>query len=1021
MNKNILSSCLMVLVFFGLIINPSFAQDVETAELNGTVYDKDGEPMEGVLIESFNTLERKFTDAEGKYTINVTVPNDQLIVSNDGYQKQILPVNNGNLAVESITLLPSSMINGADKFALPYQSFDQNRMVSPTTMITGEELQSYPSENVIEALSARLPGLTVSQVIADGPGRDVYLADIRGEDAVFYIDGIQRDPSYLSVFEVDRVYLLKDISSRAALGVSASGPVIWIETIAGESYNRQINVNFEYGVYSPTETPGYLDAFDYASLRNEAALNDGLPVPFSDDALAGYQNGTNPLRYPNVDYYNQYLNSSAMFSRANLNFSGGDDKVNYFTMLDYTGRGGLEAVGEPATYDRYKARANVNLYLTEYISMNVNLVGSISTTDYPNFGGGNGYMNLYSILPGLPANAHPNNVDGLLFTSANYQFNVENELLNGFAKNQTINTQNNATLNIDLSPIAEGLEFAATGAFDVNNQLTEVQGGTSDIWRTIQNGNQDSVFRFTPAAVDATRDNGFDWTRRVTSLFSRLTYNNTFGNHAISSHLSYYQAVDETKILFGAQQPFKIQDVAARANYSFDNRYVAQVDLSYTGSMRLPSGDKFNLYPTVGAAWIASNEAFLNGSSAVNYLKVYGSAGQMGINSTGYSLTNRNLIRSGLGIGGVNEFYLDRTLWEQVGGGYTFGTFTDLSAGVNTFSIAQQGTTDYTLPVKNYLNVGVQSELFNLVSVEANYFFERNSGLLSRRASQVPDILGQNSFIPVTNFGENTRYGIDGMISLNKRKGDLKYNIGINAVYSTGTLVTVDEPLSLPDSRKRSGTPIDAIFAYTADGLFQTQEEVDAHVPQAWGDVQPGDIRYVDIDGDGQVNENDLSATDLYFPRLQYGVNVNLNYKGFGLFVLGQGQADGTMMLTNPNFFWIQGVQPNFSEAMLDRWPNTNDYPRLTTASLNNYQGSTFWTANAAFFRLKNVQLSYSLPESVVSRLAMSNATIFVRGTNLLVLSEVTRKYGISPERPSAGAGAFPIMRTTTIGLTCRF
>ncbi len=1024
---------MMALLLLGSVAD-ILAQSTSTLTLTGQVVDDEDKPLANVLVESFKASARTYTDLEGSFTLAVAEGEDRLILSLDGFKKETVQVKDGELEVnQSISLQQMKVFGGPNEVTLPYQDFSESRSVSATNVITGEELLSYPSESLIEALSGRLPGVVINNVWASGPGKNAYFSNVRGNIATFYIDGIQRDPTYLSIYEVDRVYVFKDLSSRASLGISAAGPVIWILTKKGESYNREIKVSVEHGVSTPTETPNYVDAYDYAVLRNESNANDGLAPVFSDEALTAYQSRSNPLRYPNVDYYDLYLKDAARFSRANVSFSGGDDKVNFFSMLDYTGNGGLEAVGQQSSYDRYNARANVNLNLTDFISMNVNLAASIVDTKYPNFGGGS-YFNLYQYLPGIPASAHANSYNGQLFSSADYTTNVENELTNGFGDGQALNTQNNATINLDLSSLVEGLQFSTTGAFDVNNQLDKVKGGTSAIYRLTQNGaGEDSVFQLTQAAVDPSLGNGYDFYRRVTSIYSRLNYNRSFGANALSAHLSYYQSADETKALFGSEQPLKIQDLSFRANYAFDNKYIAQLDLAYTGSMKLPEGERFNLYPTLGAAWVVSEEAFLKGSNVVNYLKLFGSYGIMGYNSAGgYTIVNGNITAASFGVGAANEFYLSETLWQQQQqGSRTFGTFTDRSATVNAYTIAQQGSTDYDLPKRKYLNLGVQSELFNFVSVEANYFYQNNSGELSRGYNQIPGIFGNSSFVPVANFGETSLQGVDGMVTVSKKTGDFRLSVGLNAIYQRGKYKVVDEPVSLAGNRKRAGTPTDAFRLYISEGLFQSEEEIDSRdVTQSWGAVQPGDIRYTDMNGDGVINEEDMVISDYHRPRIQYGLNVSMTYKGFGLTILGQGQADGHTVLDNPYYFWMQegeitgslfSAEPNYSEVMLDRYPVTNDYPRLSTTSDNNYQSSTFWLANAAYLRIKNVELSYTLPMAVSSKMAMSSARLFVRGKNVLVLSELTNKYGVSPENIRAGAGSYPMMKTVTGGITCRF
>ena len=265
------------------------------------------------------------------------------------------------------------------------------------------------------------------------------------------------------------------------------------------------------------------------------------------------------------------------------------------------------------------------------------------------------------------------------------------------------------------------------------------------------------------------------------------------------------------------------------------------------------------------------------------------------------------------------------------------------------------------------------------------------------------------------------RWGIDGLIQWNKQIGDFRYSIGGNALYMRGKYIVVDEPEALPEYQKRAGTDMDAFWLYEAEGLFQSAGEISSRtVTQSWGALQPGDIRYADLNGDDVVDELDVMATDYHAPRFFYGVNLSVGYRGLNISALGQGVADGNVMLSSNRYFMINGTGQNYSELMLDRFPVTNDYPRLTTVSLNNYQYSTFWVAKAAYFRLKNVEISYTFPVNASRRLAMNDLKIYARGTNLAAVSSL-KKYSVDPENIDAGITGYPLFRTITVGVSCKF
>jgi len=1014
---------LLPVVFFTCILGvfDSHAQKEkkETIVVSAQIVDENSTPLPNIVVKSFYGHDLTTTDKEGKFSIKVAKERtDRLFLNEDGYKIQTVEISGGSKFDKPIVLEKTNLIDGKNEVSLPYMKTTTNHNVASIYTIKGDELLSYPSLNILESLAGRIPGLVVQQGNSM-PGFETVYVSIRGETAVVYVDGLVRSVEDLSVSEVESVQVLKDFSGRAALGIMGSAPVLWIETKKGHSFQKEMNVSAEYGMSAATAVPEYLNSFDYATLHNKALTSDGLDAYYNDAALNAYKTGSDPIHYPDIDYRNQYLKSSTPYTRANINFRGGDEKANYYTMFDYVGSNGFESAGNTISSDRIKMRTNVNIKLLENVKMNVNISGTFKTGRYPNGEYVSSYSNgdvvvyshaynIFNRLSGLPANAHPTTVDDKLIISDDYPINIDNDLLyTGYGARTAVNTQNNASLMFDLKKVTEGLSAKANISFDAYNDIQNRKGGTGALYRMDKTSTgADTLVLIVKEVVTSEETNVYSDIFRRTLGYFTLNYDRTFGNHAIVSNATYYQGTFESRGYTG-YQPEKMQNASFRGNYTFKSKYIAQADLVYTGSMRLPKGDRFSTYPTVGLGWVASNESFISRIKSINYLKFAASMGVMGTNN--------------FAMAGYNSYYLYQTLWQQ--GGYwrtgALGTFADATTG---FTILQEGSSDYVLPKTQILNIGVQSSLFNnSLSVDLNYYRNRYYDLISQKQNSIPTIFGSGQFLPATNYGEAVSSGFDAAIQFTRQIGDVHLSLGGNMLYTRGHYVTVDEPSTLEDYRKRAGKDVDEFILFQADGLFQNQTEIDAsNVTQVWGDVKPGDIRYVDYNNDQKIDEKDQFRTGAHAPRLFYGVNLSLGYKRFNLLVIGQGQANGESLLNYNPYIVSSGSKQNYTKPMLDSWPATNDYPRLSTTSTNNIQPSTFWLINGAYFKVKNVEFSYSLPPLSIQKLKMSACKVFVRGTNLFSVSEFS-KYGLDPENTFAGASSYALYQTFTIGLSCKF
>ncbi|MCF8346032.1 MAG: Plug domain-containing protein, partial [Bacteroidales bacterium] len=568
--KNILIFCAVLGGFFSSSV---LAQSdlPTTTTVTGRIINQEEQPVQNVFVKSFVTNNKALTDAEGKFSVSVSsTSKDQLIIDEPGYHIIIEDVIGGAILNESLTLVENELFDNKS-VSLPYQNFSSDRNVSAINTVTGEDLVSYPSSSFMEALSGRIPGLTITTG-TNKPGNESFSAYIRGEQASVYIDGIQRDPSDLSVYEVDMVQVIKDLSGRAALGISGINPIIWITTKQGTSFNNAIQVTAEYGFSSPTSLPNFLNAFEYASLYNEALTNDGLDPLYSQSELDAYRDGSDPLYFPDVDYYGEYVKNTTPYRRANINFSGGDERVNYFSLLDYVGSEGLEAVGEQTNSDQFKLRGGANIKLNQFISMNVNLSGTYGKLRYPNQSGGAGDFDIFNFIARYPANAHAISYqDSILLVNDDYPANLENELIHsGYASAVNLNTQNNASLLIDLNSVVKGLTFKGTAAFDIYSNLTNNKGGTAALYRLLP---ENEFQRIQEEIIEPSLGLGFsDFLRRTVGSV-QLNYDRTFDKHALTMNAMFYQGLTEWRTLTANYQPDKKQDLSYRVNYAYDNRY----------------------------------------------------------------------------------------------------------------------------------------------------------------------------------------------------------------------------------------------------------------------------------------------------------------------------------------------------------------------------------------------------------------------------------------------------------------
>lgn len=978
--------------------------------------DEAGEPVAHATITADEGAVTTYSSADGSFVLKTPVGSIMLIEAN-GYEDMVVQLGDQVTAGEYVLLKAPLFSSSRDHVSLPMGiNISKRSTTGSVSGIQGKKLESYSDLAFSNALQGRLAGLTVSSN-PGSPGNNGASFFVRGlsrgsaDGALVIVDGIERPINDLIPEEIEKIEVLKDPSSKLLYGPRAANGIISVTTKRGKANTRVIKVNAEYGTMMPTRLPEYLNAYEYATLYNEARGNDGLAPRYSAADLAGYQisAGENDQRYPDADYYDYFLNDAAPFTRANLEFSGGDELTQYALVVGYTGTKGLETIS-PSMNDRFNVRGNIDLEITPSLSAFVGLAGIIHATNSSDINSGAFFSGLSSHRP----NEYPFIIDSEELATASEEVGVSfvpplggsllrpdnlygRLMYGGSQQGQDFTGQGNFGLDLKLDKIATGL--AAKAYFSFDNYQSFSRGISEDPitygqrwFQTVDARDTVAYYALRKRSIQANQTRRGHRIARSMGWVGNLNYNASFADHGISANVSYFYYRNEAS---GQIQDVENTNLSARAAYSFRNKYYIEGSLAYMGSNRFAPEQRHLLSPAGGVAWILSEENFLKDNGLIDFLKVKGNFGIIGYDR-------------------ATDFYLFENRWYH-NGNVQFDEQNKNS--IPRSSLELLGNPDLTWEKSRELNVGIEALAFNQrLEFGVDYFDQLRYDIILRPGTHYTALHG--TLFPYTNYGETSNKGVDGFIRWHQAMGDFQLAIGGNFVYSKNEVLKTNEVLYPEEYLWQSGRSSDALFAFVADGLFTDQAQVDSHPFQTLGPYGVGDIRYQDLNADDLIDSRDKQMIGNTFPRTTLGVDLNLRYKGFGLFALFTSELGVDRMLNN-RYYWNNG-EDKYSVMTRDRWHAANNpdgtYPRLTTFNgVNNFTGSTFWMEDGSFVRLKNVEVSYTLDKlgAVAKR-----CKFFVRGTNLLVVSGIK---DLDPEVPNGGLTDYPVLRTMTGGVSFAF
>lgn len=978
------------------------------SEIKAKVVDKEGNPIQSVRITVDEGIFESSTDKQGKFSLKVT-DNSTLVFDVPGFEPQYLGVS--VIKQNPVVVMEKSIPYGGvkDEVELPFRKTIAREIVGATSTIDEDAISSSNQMNVLNILSGKAPGLNVSQVPTE-PGRSATVLNIRGlsrsatdNAPLIIIDGIERPLEDLTPEEIESITVLKDATSKILYGPKAVNGVLLVKTKRGIKYKRDRQFNIEFGAQTPVRMPEYLNSADYATMYNQARINDGLSPYYTQTDIDGYRMGTNPVLYPDVDFHKLCLNDHMSYRKAIAQFRGGNESAQYYVNATYAGYGGYEAVGKNNTSNKFNLRVNLDYKVNDWLKAFVDIAGQMEfyTTNYMSAD------KLFSRLSSHRPNAYPikfsdpgnpgTEIYGAM-ENANLSSSRENiyaEMALGGSKENTVRKgQTNIGFDLSLDRYVKGLSAKAYVTFDVYNYLVVGKNENFSSYRPIFNENSligKELLTVEKKVSDKSRI--ADQMYRNYGYFGQLSYDRTFqAKHQLKSDLVIFQSRREN---LGSSQDDVNRTFALRTNYVYNKKWIAELDMAVMGSSRFTKGNRYGYFPTVGVAWIASEEKFLKDKEWLDFLKIKASTGLLGTDN-------------------YFDFFLFESRWNTSQSTH-FGP--KLEEEVNTSTLVHVGNPDLTWEKSFEINIGAEASFLNCLTADFNYFNNYRYDILTPTTSFSSINGGELMY---RNYGSVRNQGVELALEYSGNIGKLHYSIGGNTIWSKAVYEKTDDMEGLSSNRKKEGKPVDTRFGLIAEGLFKSGDEIAAHPVQDFGPVQIGDVKYANINNDHHINENDMLPIGNEYPRFQFGLNINLAYKGFELSLSGSGMAQYDIYLNN-SYYWMREDQ-KYSTFVKNYFnPSTGEgkFPRLTTQqNQNNYRSSSLWMRSGNFFKLRDAMLSYSLPQNITNKMTLKQVKLFVRGSNLFTISSIK---DLDPEYIDAGVTGYPFFRSFTGGINVVF
>ena len=911
------------------------------------------------------------------------------------------------------------------------KDFSRAQSTAAVSVITNRDVNKRSAKNIGNSILGQGNGLVSLQ------GTGTYFEQnptfyVRGLQSLststplILVDGVERDISIVSPDEVDHVSILKDAAAVALYGYKGANGAILITTKRGEYNSQNIRVTYDHLFNSQINRPKFVNGATFASAMNEALANEGSAPRYSNDEIAAFQSGSYPYQYPNVNWVDETFRKSGVNNKIAVEFSGGGERFRYFTMVNLISDKGFiknykdtEGYSTQDKYVRGNLRTNLDIDLTETTMLKVNMLGMLSEMSRP--GGptsigsssSTAKADLWDMVYSIPSLAFPiKNEDGNWGGNATYS-GVNNPVAESsgaaYYKLHERALFADMTLNQDLKAWLKGLSFTARLGYDTYSTLYEdhsmtyvygmypstgTVGSKGDLWTS-----------GTPGTMSK-NSGSVDWARRL--IFSAgFNFDRTFAEkHYVYGQLKWDYEYQNTTGSTG--YTVYRQNASFLGHYGYDNRYIGEVALVYSGSNRLAPGKKWNLSPTVSAAWVLSNENFLKESSVVNFLKLRAS---FGIINADY-LPGDNV---------WNYYAKSYSQGSSNTGSYPFGAGYDPVYANTTLGLLPTANPKHEKAQK--FNIGIDATLFKGLNAEIDFYIQNRKDIWVEGTGAYTKLIGFDA--PYINAGKVNSKGFEISLDYTKNFGQVMLNVGGMFNYNKNKINEQAEEPKAYENLVETGNPLQSTYGLIALGLFKDQADINASPVQNFSTVRPGDIKYKDVNGDGVIDANDKTKIgySAYAPELFYNFHAGVEFKGIGIDFMFQGVGRYTANLSAKGMYWPLLNSTSLSQQYYDgRWtasnPNPNAaFPRLSsTSNANNYQTSTFWQRDRSFLKLRNVEVYYNFPKLLMEKTGfMKGAKLYVRGIDLLCFDHIDEA---DPENYGVAA---PLNESVVLGVQLSF
>ena len=984
---------------------------VNQRSVKGKIVNEKGEPLPGATVTIVGTTRGVIANNDGSFQIDVA-PGNKLYFSFIGMVSQTIEYNNQfefNITLKELAQELENVVVVA---------YGKQRKVSVIGAITSVSIPdlNMPVGKLSTSLAGQLAGIVAVQRSGEpGSGADFWIRGVSTFGAnnrpLVLVDGIERSLDLVDVEDIETFSILKDATATAVYGVRGANGVVLVTTRKGKEGKAVINAKVEMGLLSPTKMPKMADAKQFMNLYNDVykEANNGR-LFYTDDIRSKYLNGSDPDLYPNVNWLDEIYNKLTTSQRLNASVSGGGPLVKYYVSGSVYRENGLfnavasDQYNPSLNWTKYNFRSNIDINLHKNTVLNINLSNQYDVKNKPD----TDELWLYSFLT-VPIAIPKVYSDGTIARSpiGENPYNLLNN--SGYVQLFNNNAQSLVGLTQDFSDlITQGLKANVKFSWDAINSSTISRYKSPSTYYATGRDSEGSL-------ILKKNNDGNDYMtlwrgnsgERTTYLEASVNYDRIFNkDHHVGGLFLFNkrERINNFPDSYIYSLPYRNMGIAARATYSYKDKYFAEGNFGYNGSENFSPGKQYGFFPSIAVGYMLSNEKFFEPwKEVISTLKLRGSYGLIGNDQ----------------IGGGRRFAFNPEMQEY--GSYTFGEIGQTY--VTGIATGYPGNSNVSWEKAKKFNLGIELSLFNKLNLQADYFHELRDGIFIERLS-VPSVVGIN-VNPYVNLGRMENRGVDGSLEYSDKIGELRLSARANFTYNRNKKLYDDQPTPIMKYQSEIGKPLYQQFGLVALGYFKSEEEIAESPVQQYGPVRPGDIKFRDINGDGVVNNYDKIAIGrTHVPEINYGFGFSLGLRGFDLSLFFQGIDNVTSFIDgspingfeNANLF-LSGV---YEDVAVNRWtvenPDPNaKYPRMSIyTNQNNKQLSTAKQINNRFMRLKNAEFGYTLPKKLTSKAGFSTVRLFVQGVNLFTISDFKLW---DPELYNSQGSVYPNMRVINIGV----